>query len=821
MPSHALSAPSASALSAASAIAHQRAAAASSALARPQQAPHRTTMPSWLAEASAIAHAARAHVGSAPARQAHAPQQSKALAPSDPSPHPSKRPKLGTSGVHANDAAAGAPTPTAQLRFRAREPPIRDALPPAQAASSSLPNGPRASSLAGLVVDVVARHALAGDEWLAVVRHAPAAPTASALVPYEQPAAARATAPPRQDPPKQNPAGAPAGSAAKAPLPRALVPSTVALAPADPVNRRQADPSAALCPPSIALLAAAAQAAQQHARARLAAKHCADTAAAERASTAAAGPSSYQRFNIWARTHGNAAQRARIAQPSRGPRTRLLTQPIEPPSGYTPEVFGLRACPKELALRLREACRIVPALHPTSYCKMLGEAMHALSTWPRDRLLRSLLDAVCAWAGHARLAALRCMWVDLDEFSQEEFGTQPMQFTWARTGATQIREFLLHRQHEADVRDEAARMRKAAALAEAATSAGDDAARAGLEEEERAEGGAAPCALSLLRLGARAAGLSMECHHQLLDQYHKRPPTRKGARLPCPELGVPVKLELTPLDPTANEFEQGSAALAALSAHVCVRAALAARSQGTERAEHGTLLCESGMDLKKHEWRVAGRPLICSRYGYSGDDTWATVAEGVLGRDDFSKRHASILRAHNGPDGDPSRATRWLDRPPTAHEHDACIAHLISRPLSRHGETAGSAVRVSPDPACRPDMPPPHVTKHLLKCIKPTAYSACRVHPDYMVEAAGHAGSSLEQLSMQGMRDTIKAVRPKGHRTALGYARGGTSLSIAEVDLAVFETVRAYVAQASFADLACEGSWDLLTKWALAPQRAA
>ena len=90
-----------------------------------------------------------------------------------------------------------------------------------------------------------------------------------------------------------------------------------------------------------------------------------------------------------------------------------------------------------------------------------------------------------------------------------------------------------------------------------------------------------------------------------------------------------------------------------------------------------------------------------------------------------------------------------------------------------------------------------------------------------MVEAAGHAGSSLEQLSMQGMRDTIKAVRPKGHRTALGYARGGTSLSIAEVDLAVFETVRAYVAQASFADLACEGSWDLLTKWALAPQRAA
>ena len=60
------------------------------------------------------------------------------------------------------------------------------------------------------------------------------------------------------------------------------------------------------------------------------------------------------------------------------------------------------------------------------------------------------------------------MWVALDESGQEEFGTQPMQFTWARTGATQIREFLLHRQHEADVRDEAARMRKAAALAEAA-----------------------------------------------------------------------------------------------------------------------------------------------------------------------------------------------------------------------------------------------------------------------------------------------------------------------------------------------------------------
>jgi len=66
--------------------------------------------------------------------------------------------------------------------------------------------------------------------------------------------------------------------------------------------------------------------------------------------------------------------------------------------------------------------------------------------------------------------------------------------------------------------------------------------------------------------------------------------------------------------------------------------------------------------------REAGRPLICHTRGFSGSREWWTVAKAVLARDGYGTTTASLLRAHDGASGNPFRATRWLDRPPTDGE---------------------------------------------------------------------------------------------------------------------------------------------------------
>ena len=67
----------------------------------------------------------------------------------------------------------------------------------------------------------------------------------------------------------------------------------------------------------------------------------------------------------------------------------------------------------------------------------------------------------------------------------------------------------------------------------------------------------------------------------------------------------------------------------------------------------------SGMDLKKNNWSTAGRPLVCHSRGYSGSDDWFRLAQWCLNHDGFNQRTYSLLRAHNGPGGDPYKATGW------------------------------------------------------------------------------------------------------------------------------------------------------------------
>ena len=109
----------------------------------------------------------------------------------------------------------------------------------------------------------------------------------------------------------------------------------------------------------------------------------------------------------------------------------------------------------------------------------------------------------------------------------------------------------------------------------------------------------------------------------------------------------------------------------------------------------------------------------------------------------------------------------------------------------------------------------PNVTPHALKRAKPSAYVALRIHVDYAVEAGAHAGSRVERMSVSGMHQDVRGIRPSGTRTALRYARGCSHETPAAVDHLVFRLVRAYVAHTGLSRLAERHSWDAFAAWAL------
>ena len=277
------------------------------------------------------------------------------------------------------------------------------------------------------------------------------------------------------------------------------------------------------------------------------------------------------------------------------------------------------------------------------------------------------------------------------------------------------------------------------------------------------------------------------------------------------EIGAALQLELAANDPYLNEFEKGAAAMAALEMHTGARDALAKRSRCPKRVAHGMAVGASGQDLKKGQWAVAGRPLICSTAGFGSDESWFDLASEVLARDDFNARCRSLTRAHDGEGGDPSRATRWLLREPSEQEWNATLAHLWrARVHTREADGAWKPVTPQLVQLSGNARVP---TKHSLKSCKPASYVACRLHTDYAVEAGAHAGSQLERMSVDGMQQQLRQLRPRGLKVALRYARAAAGAAVAEVDAMVAATVRAWVQSVGVTRIPRTNSWAALAAW--------
>ena len=210
---------------------------------------------------------------------------------------------------------------------------------------------------------------------------------------------------------------------------------------------------------------------------------------------------------------------------------------------------------------------------------------------------------------------------------------------------------------------------------------------------------------------------------------------------------------------------------------------------------------------------MAGRPLVCSRRGFSGSEVWFWVATRVLRADDFGRRYHSCLRAHDGVGSDPRRAGGFLDRAPDRGEWGRTLLILLGMPL--HVRVADGWRAVSPHLVTGDGGSVPNVTPHALKRAKPSAYVALRLHVDYTVEAGGHAGSRIERMSVSGMRQDVRGIRPSGTATALRYARGCSLSTPAAVDHLVADVVRSFVASEGLLGLARPGAWDRLHAWAL------
>jgi hypothetical protein len=221
----------------------------------------------------------------------------------------------------------------------------------------------------------------------------------------------------------------------------------------------------------------------------------------------------------------------------------------------------------------------------------------------------------------------------------------------------------------------------------------------------------------------------------------------------------------------------------------------------------------TGMDLKKGKWRTAGRPIIMSAAGFGGSEEFFDRAASVLDRDGFNDRRKSLIRAHNGAGGDPSRATAWLDREPSEAEWNATIAHLCRMTVHVMGSDGKPQAVVPPlvDLASEGARMP---TMHSLKTSKISLCVALGLHPDYAVEPGAHAGSRIESMSVGGMHEMISDMRPRGLKTALRYARASRGTTVAELDCLMFATARAWIAEVGIAQVPRTDGWAALSAWA-------
>jgi len=505
----------------------------------------------------------------------------------------------------------------------------------------------------------------------------------------------------------------------------------------------------------------------------------------------------------------------RPAGHSTGPKLLLLCDPIKPPDGFVLRVRTLTGPggAREGDLRLAEAERIVPMLPEYVWQHVLGETAASLAAWPAGKLAGKQLNAIANMEGANTLAKWRCTYVHLTYFLRAEYGRgdraldQPV-------GASILQEWLEGWEEDA------------VALATA------KAAAKGIPIEDTAGGlTAAPARLGCLRAMQRLLGLHISADASVLDPLAVAPQKREGRQAHTPELAHAIHFELGAADfshkisalPMGGEIVRGSHAMAALLIQVCVRTALAERSGGLEDAANGMGVGRAGVDLKKHQWGQAGRPLLCHTLGFSGTSGWWHAAKGVLARDGYGNRVASLLRAHDGAEGDPFRATRWLDRPPTGHEWVATL-----RAISR------ADVHVQPS---RPGIPTAHdrpwvavtprlvtkeaaevITMHSLKSVMITAFAAAGVHDSYLVEPGAHAGSTMERLSLDAARQQTELVSstistPSGLQTARGYAHKGLAASHATNVCMVTGLARAYLAAVGTSAIPREGGWRALAVW--------
>ena len=274
-----------------------------------------------------------------------------------------------------------------------------------------------------------------------------------------------------------------------------------------------------------------------------------------------------------------------------------------------------------------------------------------------------------------------------------------------------------------------------------------------------------------------------------------------------PEIGACLLFELGAEDGTWPPVAQGCGALAALQLQAVLRKALADRSGSLVDVPFSPFgEAEAGSDLKKHRWGAAGRALCVVRAGFSGSEVWWHLAKAVLSAGGFASQQ-SFLRAHDGPGGDPFRATGFLARPPTHSEWQATLQALLRR-----------AVR-APDGTYRRMVTPEQADSavpHMLKFAMPAAFAATGVHQSYLVEPGAWAGSAAERTSSSVLRsaigDMVEHASPSGLATARRYAAMGLAASYPELLYTVVRSVAAYVA-ATGGRPPLQGSWRAYAAW--------
>ena len=474
----------------------------------------------------------------------------------------------------------------------------------------------------------------------------------------------------------------------------------------------------------------------------------------------------------------------------------------DPPIGWQPKVYNLEE-PRELGKRALEALRIAPMLHQSSIEHMLDSTEEEMQGWPPGQREHVILNAICAVAGHSRLASMRCRLVSLDAYLVANFAKPKLSVMSTGASAIQLKEWAASLHEALELKKKLSKARK-----QKLGSADNHE-----QEEDESGAGASSSALSSIGSATRAMKLAISIDHALLDQLKSRPTPREGGGAVPPELLLEAHYELGAADVSHSAIVRGCMALAALACKVCTRQALGKRSLRPRRTANGMAVGASGQDLKKRQWRSAKRPLLCSVHGATGDDTFFTIACNVLDEGNFNESSRSLLRAHNGAQGNPANATEWLDRPPTDAEWNTCLRYLQSCDVHMKAADGGAAIKVSPHLLKDELGNILDNTSHSLKMYKISLYHALLLHTDYIVEPGAHAGSQIERMSVAAAAEKARNIRPTGLHTALHYARGARAQTVLEVEHMVYEALRSFIGEVGLMDIPRRGGWAALTAW--------